>query len=451
LLCRRVFELQSNSVVPNHRTAVRNPQFPPERPCEFRLRSVGRAKSAIAWDNPRFDLPPIIAYFFASPVPNSPKNIAILGATGSIGQSSLQVIKGLTDQARVRYLIVQKNIEGLLKLIAEHKPKGVAVLDEGRANELRKQVPDTVEVLSGMKGVKELIGRDDVDLVISALVGFAGLEPTVEAIRKGKSVALANKETLVVAGELITSLVAEHKVDLLPIDSEHSAILQCLRGEDRSTVAKLILTASGGPFLSASMDDLKNVTVQDALNHPNWKMGNKITIDSATLMNKGLEVIEARWLFGLPAEKIDVVIHPQSIIHSMVEFIDGSVKAQLGLPDMKLPIQYALTYPRRYPMNGSRINFPDLKSMTFFEPDRKKFRPLQLAYDALALGGTAPAVMNAANEVAVELFLEQKLPFLKISEYIERALANHMPSGAPDFQDIVHADLAARRFVQSIV
>jgi 1-deoxy-D-xylulose-5-phosphate reductoisomerase len=401
--------------------------------------------------NPRFDLPPNIAYFFSLPVPNSLKNIAILGATGSIGRNSLLVIKGLSDQVRVQYLVVQKNIEDLSKLIAEHKPKGVAVLDEAKANELRKQVPGSVEVLSGMKGIKELIGRDDVDLVISAMVGFAGLEPTVEAIRKGKSIALANKETLVVAGELITSLLAEHKVDLLPIDSEHSAILQCLRGEDSSSVAKLILTASGGPFLTTPLENLKNVTVQDALNHPNWKMGNKITIDSATLMNKGLEVIEAHWLFGLPARKIDVVVHPQSIIHSMVEFIDGSVKAQLGLPDMKLPIQYALTYPRRYPMNGARVNFPDLKSMTFFEPDLKKFRSLQLAYDALNLGGTAPAVMNAANEVAVELFLQQKVQFLKISELTERAMANHKTSAKPDLRDIVEADLSARRFVHSIV
>ncbi|MEX1140075.1 MAG: 1-deoxy-D-xylulose-5-phosphate reductoisomerase [Bacteroidota bacterium] len=384
-------------------------------------------------------------------MPNPPKNIAILGATGSIGQSSLQVIKGLSDQVRVRYLVVRENIPDLLTLITEHNPKGVAVLDEGKAAELRKQVPDSVEVLSGMNGIKELVGREDVDLVISAMVGFAGLEPTVEAIRKGKSVALANKETLVVAGELITSLVAEHKVDLLPIDSEHSAILQCLRGEDPSTVAKLILTASGGPFLGTSMDDLKRVTVHDALNHPNWKMGRKITIDSATLMNKGLEVIEAHWLFNLPAEKIEVVIHPQSIIHSMVEFIDGSVKAQLGLPDMKLPIQYALTYPRRFSMNGGRVNFPGLKAMTFFEPDRKKFRSLQLAYDALALGGTAPAVMNAANEVAVELFLQQKISFVRISEITERALRDHTPKHSPDLQDIVEADRSARRFVHSIV
>ncbi|MEX2191710.1 MAG: 1-deoxy-D-xylulose-5-phosphate reductoisomerase [Bacteroidota bacterium] len=389
--------------------------------------------------------------FLFPPVPNPPKNIAILGATGSIGQSSLQVIKGLSDQVRVRYLVVRENIPDLLTLITEHNPKGVAVLDEGKAAELRKQVPDSVEVLSGMNGIKELVGREDVDLVISAMVGFAGLEPTVEAIRRGKSVALANKETLVVAGELIKALLAEHSVDLIPIDSEHSAILQCLRGEDSAAVAKLILTASGGPFLGTSMDDLKRVTVHDALNHPNWKMGRKITIDSATLMNKGLEVIEAHWLFNLPAEKIEVVIHPQSIIHSMVEFIDGSVKAQLGLPDMKLPIQYALTYPRRFSMNGGRVNFPGLKAMTFFEPDRKKFRSLQLAYDALALGGTAPAVMNAANEVAVELFLQQKISFVRISEITERALRDHTPKHSPDLQDIVEADRSARRFVHSIV
>ncbi|MBI4417711.1 MAG: 1-deoxy-D-xylulose-5-phosphate reductoisomerase [Ignavibacteriales bacterium] len=384
-------------------------------------------------------------------MPSALRNIAILGATGSIGRNSLQVIKTLSDRFRATYLVVHRNIDGLMSLITEHHPKGVAVLDESCADVLRKKAGNTVEVLGGMKGVKELVGRDDVDLVISALVGFAGLEPTLEAIRKGKTIALANKETLVAGGELITKLLQEHGTPLIPIDSEHSAILQCLVGEEHSAVARLILTASGGPFLTTPIENLVSVTVEQALNHPNWKMGNKITIDSATLMNKGLEVIEAHWLFHLPPAQIDVVIHPQSIIHSMVEFVDGSVKAQLGLPDMKLPIQYALTYPNRTPMNGARVDFPGLKSMTFFEPDRRKFRCLELAYGALELGGTAPAVLNAANEVAVEAFLQRKIPFQKIPDLIGKALDAHSPGPVSDLDHILEADRSARMRVTSLL
>jgi len=384
-------------------------------------------------------------------MPNPPKNIAILGATGSIGQNALAVIKALPDQFSARYLVANKNIQVLGQLISDYHPKAVAVLDQTQASVLRQKTPGSVEVLSGIEGVKELVSRDDVDLVISAMVGFAGLEPTVEAIRHGKTIALANKETLVAGGEFINALLKEHRVTLIPIDSEHSAILQCLVGEDRSAVSRLILTASGGPFLGKSVEDLQSVTVEQALNHPNWKMGNKISVDSATLMNKGLEVIEAHWLFGLPAERIDVVVHPQSIIHSMVEFVDGSVKAQLGLPDMKIPIQYALTYPARSQMNGSRLNFPKLKTMTFMEPDRKKFRCLQFAYDALALGGTAPATVNAANEVAVEAFLAGRISFQKIPELIERALREQKGGAVHELQQIIEADQSARRFVHSLL
>lgn len=396
-------------------------------------------------------LPGLLRTIFFILMRFTPKNIAILGATGSIGRNSLQVIKALPDRFQATYLVVHRNIDALMGLVAEHRPKGVAILDEAAADEFRRNAGDSIEILSGANGVKEIVGRDDVDLVISALVGFAGLEPTLEAIRKGKAIALANKETLVAGGELITRLVQEHGVDLIPIDSEHSAILQCLVGEEPASVARLILTASGGPFLTTPLEQLASVTVEEALNHPNWKMGNKITIDSATLMNKGLEVIEAHWLFRLPAERIDVVIHPQSIIHSMVEFVDGSIKAQLGLPDMKLPIQYALTYPNRTPMNGARVNFPGLKSMTFFEPDRRKFRCLELAYGALQLGGTAPAVMNAANEVAVEAFLHRQIPFQKISDLIGKTLDAHAPGPVSELNQILEADRSARAHVRSLL
>lgn len=379
------------------------------------------------------------------------KNIAILGSTGSIGRSSLDVIKNLPDQFRVTYLTANKNIDLLQKQIAHFHPRGVVVLDSCNASILRKVLDDGTEVYSGVEGLSEIVKRPDVDIVISALVGFAGLEPTIEAIKHKKTVALANKETLVVAGQLMMSLVREHGVRLIPIDSEHSAILQCLVGEENSHIAKLILTASGGPFLHRPLKDFDTITVEEALNHPNWNMGKKVTIDSATLMNKGLEVIEAHWLFGLPAERIEVVIHPQSIIHSMVEFIDGSLKAQMGLPDMKIPIQYALTYPGRMPMNGKRVDFPKLSSMTFNEPDRKKFRCLQIAYDVLSLGGVTPAVMNAANEVAVEAFLGRKITFGQIPKLIEKAVASQKRIQSPDLGDIVEADNATRKYVHSLL
>ena len=379
------------------------------------------------------------------------KHIAILGSTGSIGRNCLSVIHNLTDRFSIAYLTTNTNIELLQNQIAHFHPRGVVVLDEMKAAALQSEVGDTVEVLAGREGLMEIVRRDDVDLVINSIVGFAGLKPTIEAIKHRKHIALANKETLVVAGELVTSLVKEYGVNLVPIDSEHSAILQCLVGEDRNSVSRIILTASGGPLLNTPKDAFASITVEQALNHPNWKMGNKITIDSATLMNKGLEVIEAHWLFGIPTDRIDVVIHPQSIIHSMVEFVDGSIKAQLGVPDMKLPIQYALTYPERCPMSISRVDFPKLQSMTFFTPDRNKFRCLQLAYDAMALGGTAPAIMNAANEVAVQAFLEKKITFCRIPELIEQALAKQKNHVSPDLEHTFQSDHNTREYIRTLL
>ena len=382
---------------------------------------------------------------------DSARNIAVLGSTGSIGRNSLEVIKGLPDRFRVTYLTANKNTDLLAQQIRIFKPRGVVVLDENRASALKNQMNGSVEFLTGVHGLKEVVRRDDVDIVISSLVGFAGLEPTIEAIRHHKTVALANKETLVAAGQLITALLREYGVQLIPIDSEHSAILQCLQGEDPARIARLILTASGGPFLNKPLQEFESITVDQALHHPNWQMGRKITVDSATLMNKGLQVIEAHWLFGLPAQKIDVVIHPQSIIHSMVEFIDGSVKAQLGIPDMKLPIQYALTFPDRFPMNGERLSFPKLQSMTFSEPDRNKFRCLQLAYDALSRGGTLPAAMNAANEVAVEAFLTKRITFKRIPEVIENAMTTHKTISSPELPDIIEADRLTRQHAETLI
>lgn len=379
------------------------------------------------------------------------KNICILGSTGSIGKNSLEVISNFPDKFRVRYLTANTNTRLLEEQIARFRPKAVAVLNEQCADNLRLSSNGSLKVFAGEEGLKEIASHNDVDIVINSLVGFAGLRPTIEAIKSGKTVALANKETLVVAGEIITKLVKKHRARLIPIDSEHSAILQCLAGEKPEDIARLILTASGGPFLHMDKKKFKNIKVEAALNHPNWKMGNKITIDSATLMNKGLEVIEAHWLFNLPPDKIDVLIHPQSIIHSMVEFVDGSVKAQLGVPDMKIPIQYALTYPKRAVSNFKRIDFVELQKMTFFKPDRKKFECLQLAYEALEKGGTAPAILNAANEVAVEFFLHNKISFDRIPKLISEALNKIPIKLRPLIGDIIQTDKATRIFVRNLV
>lgn len=376
------------------------------------------------------------------------KKIAILGSTGSIGTQTLEVIACFPKEFTVTYLTGNNNIALLTDQIRKFKPRGVVVFSERAVKEVKKQFPASLEVLLGQDGLMEIVQRDDVDIVVSSLVGFAGLKPTIKAIEAKKKIALANKETLVVAGEIIMPLVDKHHVDLLPVDSEHSAIFQCLVGELPNKVDKIILTASGGPFRTKSKEELKNVTLEQALKHPNWSMGNKITIDSATLMNKGLEVIEAHWLFGIPADRIDVVVHPQSIIHSMVEFVDGSVKAQLGIPDMKVPIQYALTYPSRSASKFPRIHFPTLSEMTFFEPDHERFPCLRLAFDALSAGGTVPAVMNAANEVAVSKFLTNKIGFLEIPKMIYRTMEKHSSAANPSLEEIVEADRETRALLQ---
>jgi 1-deoxy-D-xylulose-5-phosphate reductoisomerase len=370
----------------------------------------------------------------------SPRTIAILGSTGSIGCSALEVIAGYPERFRVGYLSANRNIDLLRDQINRFRPLGVVVADEERAAALRSAIGDATEILCGTAGLLEIVSRDGVDMVLSALVGFAGLKPTLRAVEAGKDVALANKETLVVGGELIMAQARARGVKILPVDSEHSAIFQCLQGEDVRTIERLILTASGGPFLHLPKEKFHSVTVAEALNHPTWRMGNKITIDSATLMNKGLEVIEAYWLFGVPPEKIDVVVHPQSVIHSMVEFVDGSMKAQLGMPDMKLPILYALAYPDRLPMSSRRIDFGTLRHMSFHPPDPEKFECLPLAFRALQMGGTAPAVLNAANETAVQMFLDGEIPFSSIPSVIRDALETHTPLHAFTLADLERID-----------
>ncbi len=378
------------------------------------------------------------------------KNIVILGSTGSIGRSTLEVISHFPDRFRVTYLTAHRNIELLQEQVQRFTPRGVVVLEECNASVLGKYLNGATELLVGEEGLCEIVTRDDVDIVVSALVGFAGLKPTLRAIEAGKDIALANKETLVVAGEIMMNAVRKSGIRLLPVDSEHSAILQCLRGEDLASVERLILTASGGPFRLLPKEEFHSISVRDALNHPTWRMGNKITIDSATLMNKGLEVIEAHWLFGFPPEKIHVVIHPQSIIHSMVEFKDGSTKAQLGIPDMKIPIQYALMYPERPAAPYQRLDFSRVQQMTFDEPDYEKFRCLALAFKALEIGGSATAVLNAANEVAVQKFLNEEIPFSAIPQLIEDALQAHTPRQNATFEEIVAVDRETRAFVHQV-
>jgi 1-deoxy-D-xylulose-5-phosphate reductoisomerase len=375
------------------------------------------------------------------------KKVLILGSTGSIGVNSLNVIREHPERFVVSGLTTNSNIDLLESQIKEFKPEVVAVKDKSKAEELSKRINGEVEILSGDDGILSIAKHSDYDIVVGAMVGFSGLLPTIEAIKKGKRIALANKETLVVAGEIVTGLAAEFNAEIIPVDSEHSAIYQCLIGENLKEVEKIILTASGGPFLNKEKSFFDTATVEEALNHPNWKMGNKITIDSATMMNKGLEVIEAHWLFGLPAEKIEVVIHPQSIIHSMVQFQDGSIKAQLGLPDMKLPIQYALSFPDRFNNNFTRTKLPFIQTFTFFEPDFDKFECLDLAYRALNSGGNAPCILNAANEVAVEKFLTGKIRFSEIAKIINEAMNKIEHQTNPSLDEIIECDKRTREFI----
>ena len=382
------------------------------------------------------------------PVNGAPRGLSILGATGSIGTQTLDIVRLFPDRLRVRALTAHRNAELLARQALEFRPDCVVIGEAAGVPSLREALAGTgIRVLEGSAGLCEAAALPEADVVVAAVVGVAGLEPVLAAVRAGKTIALANKETLVVAGALVDGLLAQHGSTLIPVDSEHSAIFQCLVGEPERAVESLVLTASGGPFRTRPLDTFAQITRDEALRHPNWSMGAKITIDSATMMNKGLEVIEAHWLFGLEAGQIEVLVHPQSIIHSMVTFTDGSTKAQLGVPDMKVPIQYALSYPDRWPAPHPRIDWGVLKSLDFEPPDLDKFPCLRLAYEALAVGGTAPAVLNAANEQAVALFLKERIGFVDIARVVEAALGKLARTVQPSYETLVDADAEARRLV----
>ena len=384
--------------------------------------------------------------------PTHLKSIAILGSTGSIGTQTLQVIRENPELFRACLLTAQSNADLLITQALEFLPKYVVVGQDNLFYTVKEALAHTnVQVLAGSQAITDIVTAPEIDLVLTALVGFAGLQPTIAAIKAGKDIALANKETLVVAGELVMKLAKEHNVSILPVDSEHSAIFQCLVGEEPQSVEKIILTASGGPFRGKDIAFLSAVTKNEALKHPNWVMGAKITIDSASLMNKGLEVIEAKWLFDLQADQIDVIVHPQSIIHSLVQFKDSSVKAQMGLPDMKLPIQYALTYPNRIKNNFKRFSFADFPYLTFEQPDLKTFRNLALAFAALDTGGNMPCIVNAANEVAVAGFLKEQVSFLGMSDLIEECTQRILLHKQPGLEDYLNTDLETRTLAQNLI
>lgn len=374
------------------------------------------------------------------------KKITILGSTGSIGTQSLEVIRDLKD-IEVVALSTNVNIDLLEKQIKEFHPKCVVVMDEKKAYELKHRLHSNTEVLAGLHGLIDIATLPEIDIVLTSVVGNIGLLPTIKAIQAGKDIALANKETLVTAGKLVMNEAIKYGVKIYPVDSEHSAIFQSLQGNAHNKISKLYLTASGGPFRKKTLEELKTVTVDEALNHPNWSMGKKITIDSATMMNKGLEVIEAKWLFDVEASDIHILVHPQSIVHSMVEYEDGAVIAQLGEPDMKVPIQYALTYPNRVANHFPKINFFERNKLEFEKPDTTKFTCINLAYDALQVGGDMPAVLNSANEAAVELFLSRKIKFLDISKLIELAMNAYTVKYDYTLEDLVQSDLWSREFV----
>ena len=380
------------------------------------------------------------------------KGIAILGSTGSIGKQALEVIAANSELFSVEVLTAQDNASLLIEQASKFRPKQVVIGNEKHYDQVYSALsPLSIKVYTGISALVSVVEAESIDVVLTAMVGYAGLLPTIHAIRAGKTIALANKETLVVAGELITKLADENNVKIYPVDSEHSAIFQCLTGEEGNPVEKIILTASGGPFRGKNRSFLSAVTKVQALKHPNWSMGAKITIDSATLMNKGLEVIEAKWLFNLNADQIDVVVHPQSIIHSMVQFEDGSIKAQMGLPDMKLPIQYALHYPSRLKSNFPRLSFTDYPSLTFEKPDLDTFRNLALAYEAMERGGNAACIINAANEIAVDAFLQDRIGFLEISDLIIESAAKVPFIANPTYSDYVETNEAARRFASDMI
>jgi 1-deoxy-D-xylulose-5-phosphate reductoisomerase len=373
------------------------------------------------------------------------KHITILGSTGSIGTQALDVVRNNPNSFEIDCLTAQNNVELLVRQAREFLPGTVVIGNDSKYAEVQQQLSDLpIKVYAGEDAITQMMAQESTEIVLTACVGYAGLRPTLAAINAGKHIALANKETLVVAGELVTALAREKGVNIYPVDSEHSAIFQCLAGEWENKIEKIYLTASGGPFRGKTRNELLNVGPAEALKHPNWDMGAKITIDSASLMNKGLEVIEARWLFNLKAEQIDVVVHPQSIVHSIVQMTDGSMKAQMGLPDMKLPIQYALTYPQRIQTDFPRFDFIKYPSLTFEAPDRETFRNLDLAFEALRRGGTAPCILNAANEVAVSAFLKGQIGFLKMSEAVEDCLDRMPIRQSPSYEDYVHTDHEAR-------
>ena len=380
------------------------------------------------------------------------KKIAILGSTGSIGTQALEIAREQSDRIEIEVLTANSNADLLIKQALEFKPNHVVIADESKYLYVKETlINEDIKVFAGSKAIADLMEITSADIVLTAMVGYSGLLPTIKAIENKKKIALANKETLVVAGELITALCAEHKVDLIPVDSEHSAIFQCLVGENLNTLDKIILTASGGPFRGKKRDDLLKITKKEALKHPNWSMGAKITIDSATLMNKGLEVIEAKWLFGVDNNKIEVLVHPQSIIHSMVEFNDGSIKAQIGLPDMKLPIHYAFFYPERTKTAFKRMSFKEINTLTFEEPDLETFRNLGLAYEAMKMGGNKACILNAANEITVEAFLQDKIKFLQIAEINETTMNKVAFIKKPTLNDYIDSNKEARELAQSLI
>jgi 1-deoxy-D-xylulose-5-phosphate reductoisomerase len=380
------------------------------------------------------------------------KSIALLGSTGSIGVSTLDLVRRFPDRFRIFGMVAGQNLKLLAAQIREFAPQCVAIKNESDVPRLRKLLgKKTIEIGWGVKGATAISAANDVDVVLAAIVGAAGLVPTLEAIRAGKEVALANKEALVMAGEILVNEAKKANSRLFPVDSEHSAIFQCLEGNQRDEVDKLILTASGGPFLKTPLSRLSTVTISQALKHPNWKMGRKITIDSATMMNKGLEVVEAHWEFNMEPSRIDVVIHPQSVVHSMVRYQDGTIIAQLGIPDMRIPIAYALAYPHRLNGGWKPLEVTDHEELNFLPVDKKRYPALGLAYDALNQGGTMPAVLNAANEIAVEAFLAGKIGFRKIHRTIERTMCSHSPQAARDVEDVLDADRWARERATSLV
>lgn len=378
------------------------------------------------------------------------KQIAILGSTGSIGTQALQVIEEHPDLYEVYAITANNRVDKLIEQARKFQPEAVVIANEDKYQQLKDALADLpIKVYAGAEALCEIVESGPVNIVLTAMVGYAGLKPTINAIKAGKTIALANKETLVVAGELITELAQQYRTPILPVDSEHSAIFQCL--EMNNPISKVILTASGGPFRTFSMEQLATVTKEQALKHPNWSMGAKITIDSASMMNKGFEVIEAKWLFGVKPEQIEVVVHPQSVIHSMVEYMDGAVKAQLGVPDMRLPIQYAFSYPKRESLSGERLDFMKCNTLTFEAPDTKRFRNLAFAYEAMDRGGNMACILNAANEVVVAAFLKDQISFLGMSDVIEKTMNRVSFISNPTYNDYVETDAIARRIAAELV